>query len=315
MARFFGCRRIGHFHPRHRSVQGTLDLLELDSLVARSSIDLIVIREDLGRREQGDVARRRLELDAQTRLEKHGPAHEAPHRRIEIALEITIPVPHARARLPFHARRKRRPADPVVAPAPAHPGGGPYMVGDPDPSVAGIEQPAAVVVRRPPPRLVGHPGPPVLRVRPAAIGIGPPTVRNIVGCPRPAVRCIGEPVSVGLQLVVEERDVRRGHRGRFNRVVHGLLVGLHKNRRAAGRSHHAHCHHRESNPLVRHLTPPVSSGAPPQEGTRRERRASEASARNPVQAGERHPARRQASGLEDGKGASQAKGPSWRRER
>ena len=117
-------------------------------------------------------------------------------------------------------RRERRPADVVVAFAPAHPRRSPYAARHPHPSVVRIHEPATVVVGGPAKGLVGNP-------QPAAV-VGPNPAANRVGLPvGRSGRGVPSPTEVG---VVHPRALRgqRGVEVGFVNVALGFGLGGHR---------------------------------------------------------------------------------------
>src|SRR5262249_31621674 len=97
---------------------------------------------------------------------------------------------------------ERAPPDIGRAVVPAHPCGGEDRAGAPDPSVARIPRPAAVVIGRPPPGIVRDPERAVGSIVPVPVRVGSPARALIVGDPDGSVlRCV-DPSAVPGQLAL-----------------------------------------------------------------------------------------------------------------
>ena len=120
--------------------------------------------------------------------------------------------------------RERRPADAFVIPAPRDPGRRPGVAGDPGPAMIDQQRPAAVVVRGPAERLVGHPGPALVGIHPASARVRPPAgLAGRARPPDPPVRVALQPFAMRAQTLVKHLVVavvdgpghaRRRRRGR-----------------------------------------------------------------------------------------------------
>ena len=100
--------------------------------------------------------------------------------------------------------RQRRPSHEVGIVPPGHPGGSPRITGDPDPTIALQERPAAIVIGGPAKGLVGNPGPALIRVSPTAHGVWSPASRlPDGGLPDETILAGFHPLTVGSQAFVE----------------------------------------------------------------------------------------------------------------
>src|SRR6185295_582762 len=84
-------------------------------------------------------------------------------------------------------RRQGSPTDVAASVLPRDPGRSPDRAGNPDPAVARIEGPAAIVIGRPAERLIRRPGPAVVAVNPTAVGIRAPIGSRVPRAPGRAV--------------------------------------------------------------------------------------------------------------------------------
>src|SRR5262249_40245558 len=73
---------------------------------------------------------------------------------------------------PDKRRRERRPTYEPIAVHPIDPGWRPLGSWNPHPAIARVKEPSPVVASRPPPRIVGDPGPSHVGIFPCAVEIG-----------------------------------------------------------------------------------------------------------------------------------------------
>lgn len=92
---------------------------------------------------------------------------------------IVSPVMNTGAAIKTRFGRQRRPADIIIILAPRHPGGRPFISGDPNPSDVAQPRPAPVMVGCPAERLFRYPGPARVCVNPAAVGVRTPRARAL----------------------------------------------------------------------------------------------------------------------------------------
>ena len=106
-------------------------------------------------------------------LIKAARRHEAPAlgRQPPLARHAAVPGPAPQAQ---GFGRQRTPPDVRSTAPPCHPCRGPHIARHPHPAAAFRQGPAAVMIARPPERLVGTPCPAAVRPRPAAQRVGPP---------------------------------------------------------------------------------------------------------------------------------------------
>jgi hypothetical protein len=96
-----------------------------------------------------------------------------------------------------------RPTVIIGAVPPAHPGGRPFLTGDPHPSITVLEEPAAIVERRPAPGIFGSPGPAFIRIDPVAVGGIGLEIRTGIGQPDISVIRVVDPLTIRTQLVIK----------------------------------------------------------------------------------------------------------------
>src|SRR5207245_4509651 len=110
--------------------------------------------------DERQVAAHRLDVIPQPGIDQIPRIDEAPPRGLDADVDAA-PV-EADPDLDAHLPGERRPADVAAALMPGDPGGAPLGAGHPDPAVARILVPAAVVIDDRAPLLVGVPGPAVI---------------------------------------------------------------------------------------------------------------------------------------------------------
>ena len=189
-----------HLDMGHRPLADSFHLLKRRSAVVLEQVAVgsVITTDDLG--------------DVHTALKNrdvlcHGGKHRGvarPHEvsRVdegvtgwaEVIPRVTIAIHRAAGSTVW---RKWCPADVITTLTPGHPGGSPFVAGNPDPAVAREIHPAAIVVSGPAKWLVRLPSPAHGRPHPAAIHIWAPARRCDAGPPAVAITAHLHPAPVG----------------------------------------------------------------------------------------------------------------------
>jgi hypothetical protein len=117
----------------------------------------------------------------------------------------------------FDLWRHRRPTYPARTMPPHHPSRRPLSAWSPYPAVSPVEEPSAVMKRRPAPTPSRNPRPAVVREDPVARGVWSPADVNVIRRPDPTITIKGKPAAVRRKLVVENAYVNHDALRRANR--------------------------------------------------------------------------------------------------
>ena len=103
-----------------------------------------------------------------------------------------------------HPRTQGSPSVVSAARSPGHPGGRPFVSGDPGPSVVVVVEPPPVVERRPTPGIIGHPGVPVVGHHPIPVGRIRMEITSHSWYPDITVNAVSHPPAVRPQGIVKD---------------------------------------------------------------------------------------------------------------
>ena len=145
------------------TADGSLSLVAVDSAVDHTPVYYGVVVWNVGcTTDNSDIAGRHFDDAIEITVAEMAFADEAIPVRLDKA--VIVDVDEADSCFPSSFKRERRPADVTRTAPPCDPSRAPDSSGNPDPTEARIEFPAAIVVRSPTPRIVRDPDPTVIGI-------------------------------------------------------------------------------------------------------------------------------------------------------
>src|ERR1019366_2994865 len=165
--------------PGDRDTGGRTHALDRNAPMHDGVVAHLIVVDDGGLAINSRDPLRRQAAMAKVMIAKVAKGDEGEGADAEAEVEVgphpdTIEAP-AQPYVEISVGRQRSPAASVPARPPGHPGRPPDPVGRPNPAAARVLIPAAIVKRRPAPRIVGLPKPSRIGVNPVtAVTVGPP---------------------------------------------------------------------------------------------------------------------------------------------